>query len=538
MDDAPVSMKHPSIVLVGIGGGGSRILSDGVGKILKYQVVDRYQLLARAIKADSDKPLAFIVDTSTDPLREGFFENIPTEQKISLSSVARGMSRGAGGRPGRAAKAVLNNEVVANLAENLYKPISEIEPAIVVIIHTADGGTGGGLTPEILLHIGYYLPTSTIFWVFTVFPQRTALGLQGPRTVAPVMGKLLKVARNVSNRDFTSIPWECRETIDRSIKRRELDQSYEFAHSRIAIFPVSNQHFAQCWKVTAGETARGEREIREEVLNPFPIELLSQALYPFLKYAVADVDQQRWMQENWPLGPIDIPDIMAGLTPERPFVIPHLWIDPTVEDPKETDRVIDDIVNGRIDLKQLDVIGDDGIPDLFTFNGISAPIYESRITSMYCIPVYPDGSAYFGTFSEFVGNEWFPRLSGRLRFIIGRKGLKTGIISHSANLKPQPIPGPVAGGKLGFDNGLLVTMLFGAVPDDLPIWLEATRDIVENYKTDDFWEISGYDANDWLNELATYIGWTDWPLKRYLHVHEGTGLQPPPDEVPPSDGKS
>ncbi|MGA1872518.1 MAG: hypothetical protein ACMUHY_02505, partial [Thermoplasmatota archaeon] len=177
--------RHPSIVLIGIGGGGSRILSDGVEQIMNYDVVDRYQCLARAIKLHGEKPLAFIVDTSSDPTREGFFENIPDEQKISLSMAARGMSRGAGGRPGRAAKAMLNNDVVENLAENLYAPISREEPAIVVIIHTADGGTGGGLTPEILQHLGYSLPMSTIFWVFTVLPQRTALALQGPRTVAP-----------------------------------------------------------------------------------------------------------------------------------------------------------------------------------------------------------------------------------------------------------------------------------------------------------------------------------------------------------------
>jgi hypothetical protein len=308
------------------------------------------------------------------------------------------MSRGAGGRPGRAAKVMLNNDVVSNLAENLYKPISDIEPAIVVIIHTADGGTGGGLTPEVLQHLGYYLPLSTVFWVFTVFPQRTALALAGPRTVALVMGRLLKVARQISNRDFTNIPYTCRETIDKSITRRDTDQSYEFQHSRVAIFPVSNQHFAQCWK------GRDLKEIREEVLNPFPIELLSQALYPFLKYAMADTDEQAWMQENWPLGPIDIPDIMAGCTPERPFVVPHLWMDPTVGDGTATDRVVDDIVRGVIDLHQIDVIGDDGVPDLFTYTGCSVNLFESRTTSMYCIPVYPDGSAYFDTFGDFVGD--------------------------------------------------------------------------------------------------------------------------------------
>lgn len=504
--------RQPSIVLVGIGGGGSRILSDGLAQIREYDVVDRYQCLARAIRANTERPLCFIVDTSADPTREGFFDNIPPKQKISLSLAARGMSRGAGGRPGRAAKAILNNDVVKNLASNLYKPISEVEPAIVVIIHTADGGTGGGLTPEILQHLGYSLPGSTIFWVFTVLPQRTALSLKGPRTVAPVMGKLLKTARRITNRDFTNIPYQNREVINGSVVRKETDQSYEFSHSRIAIFPVSNHHFAQCWQGTSKKT------IREEVLNPFPIELLSQALYPFLKYTVADQDQQTWMSQNWPLGPIDIPDIMAGLTPERPLVIPHLWVDPRIFEVEATDGAVSNMMGGRIDLEQIDVLLDDGIPDLFTFTGTSASLFENRATSIYCIPVYPEGSEYFDDFSDFVGNEWFPKVSGRLNFITGREGLKFGIISHAANLKPQPIPGPVEGGKLGFENGLLVTLLFGAIPEDLPIWLESTRDIVEGYKTEDFWEIGSYDANEWLRELATYIGWGDWPFKKYIDV--------------------
>jgi hypothetical protein len=504
--------KHPSIVLVGIGGGGSRILSDGVGKILEFQVVDRYECLARSIRANSPKPLTFIVDTSSDPTKEGFFPNIPKDQKISLSQAAKGMSRGAGGRPGRAAKAMLNNEVVKNLANNLYKPIREAEPAIVVIIHTADGGTGGGLTPEVLQHLAYAMPLSTIFWVFTVLPQRTALALKGPRTVAAVMGRLLKISRRIANRDYTNIPYQNRQLIDTVIERQQIDSSYEFAHSRIAIFPLSNQHFAQCW---AGYT---KKEIREEVLNPFPIELLSQALYPFLKYVVADSGQQTWMQQNWPLGPIDIPDIMAGLTPERPYVIPHLWIDPKVGDPEDTDRVIRELMDGVIRLEQLDVIGNDGIPDLFTFTGTSAPLHEARATSVYCIPIYPEQSVYFDEFSDFVGDEFFPKLSSRLKFIAGREGLKKGVVSHSANLKPQPIPGPLEGKTLGFDNGLLVTMLFGATPEDLPIWLESTRDILDAHRTDDFWEISAYEAKDWLREMADYIGWPDWPTKKYLDV--------------------
>ncbi|NIP33538.1 MAG: hypothetical protein GWN18_01265, partial [Thermoplasmata archaeon] len=65
-------------------------------KVLEYKVVDRYECIARAIRAESERPLTFIVDTSTDPTRKGFFENIPADQKISLSESAKGMSRGAG----------------------------------------------------------------------------------------------------------------------------------------------------------------------------------------------------------------------------------------------------------------------------------------------------------------------------------------------------------------------------------------------------------------------------------------------------------
>jgi hypothetical protein len=509
MDVQPEEGKMPSIVIVGIGGGGSRILSDGMEKVLKYINVDRYSCLARAVRASSERPLTFILDTSSDPTRKGFFENIPDEQKISLSQSARGMSRGAGGRPGRAAKAVLNDDVVKNLAFNLYKPISEAEPAIVVIIHTADGGTGGGLTPEVLQHLGYCLPMSTIFWVFTVLPKRTALSLQGPRTVAPTMGKLLKVARRVTRRDFTNIPFRCREVINSAIEVRKLDQSYEFQHSRIAIFPLSNHHFAQCMKDF------GRKQIREEVLNPFPIELLSQALYPYLKYNVATYEEQVWMQENWPLGPIDIPDIMAGLTPERPFVIPHLYVDPDIDNDQEIDSVVKDLEEGRIRLENLNNGNDDDL-GLFTFTGSSSPLYEFRATSLYCIPIYPEMSDYFEDFGDFVADQWFPSLSGKMNFITGKQGLKLGVISHAANLKPQPIPSPPENIDLGFRNGLLVTLLFGAVPEDLPVWLEATRDIVKGYKTEEFWEVSGYDSRDWLNEISAYIGWTDWPYKKYI----------------------
>ncbi|MCK5561058.1 MAG: hypothetical protein KAJ51_10710 [Thermoplasmata archaeon] len=509
-----VGRKMPSIVIVGIGGGGSRILSEGLEKIVNHQDIDRYNCLTKAIRANTGNPHTFIVDTSADPTTKGFFENIPQEQKISLSSTVRGMSRGAGGRPGRAAKAVLNEDVVRNLADNLYVPITEIEPAIVVIIHTADGGTGGGLTPEILQHLGYVLPASTVFWLFTVLPRRTALALQGPRTVAPTMGKLLKTARRISDRDFTRIPHDCRHVLDSTLERQDADQSYEFQHSRIAIFPLSNHHFAQCWKDFK------RKEIREEVLNPFPIELLSQALYPFLKYVVANPVEQSWMQDNWPLGPIDIPDIMAGLSPERPFVVPHLWIDPPIELMDQVDSVLKELHDGVIQLEKVEDAEDTDEEKLevFTFRGSSAALYEFRATSIYCVPVYPEGSDYFDEFSDFVSDVWFPKLSGMLNFIGGREGLTTGVISHAANLKPQPIPAPEVRENLGFENGMLVSLLFGAVPMDMPIWLEATRDIIVNHQHEEFWEISYYDANDFLRELAYYIGWPAWPETKYMEI--------------------
>jgi len=515
MDD-PVAdeQKIPSIVIVGIGGGGSRIISDGLEKIVNYQMVDRYYCLAKATRANSDKPHVFILDTSADPTRKGFFDNIPQEQKISLSTAARGMSRGAGGRPGRAAKAILNDEVVKTLAERLYKPIADIGPAIVVVVHTADGGTGGGLTPEVIHHLAYALPLSTIFWVFTVLPRRNSLSLRGPRTVAPNMGKLLKVARQVSKQDFRSIIYGCGEIIDTVIEKKETDQSYEFNFSRIALFPLSNHHFAQCSK------DYGRKEIREEVLNPFPIELLSQALYPFLKYTMASLEQQSWMQKNWPLGPIDIPDIMAGLTPERPFIIPHLWIDPKIDDETEIERVLNNFRGGKIELDRIQNDNSEDQFGLFTFTGSSSGLYEFRASSIYCIPVYPECSEYFDEFGDFVSNEWFPKLSGALNYIGGSDGHTTGVISHAANLKPQPIPDAPPELSLGFRNGLLVTLHFGAIPTDLPIWLEATRDIIEDYKTDESWELSSSDAQTWLHTLCDYIGWKDWPVTKYLEQEQ------------------
>ncbi len=523
MDD-PVTdeQKMPSIVIVGVGGGGSRIISDGLEKIVNYQMVDRYQCLTKATQANSEKPHVFIVDTSADPTRKGFFENIPQDQKISLSAAARGMSRGAGGRPGRAAKAILNEDVVKTLVEKLYKPIADISPAIVVVVHTADGGTGGGLTPELIHHLAYALPLSTIFWVFTVLPKRNPLSMRGPRTVAPNMGKLLQVARNVAQQvtraDFSNIPYTCRNAIDASIKRNASDQSYEFNCSRIALFPLSNHHFAQCSKDFK------KKEIREEVLNPFPIELLSQALYPFLKYTVATQEQQSWMQENWPLGPIDIPDIMAGLTPERPFIVPHLWIDPKIDDEAEIERVLNNFREGHIDL---DRVQNDNSKDefgLFTFTGAPSGLHEFRASSIYCIPVYPECSEYFDDFGDFVSDEWFPKLSGSLNYIGGSEGTTTGVISHAANLKPQPIPNAPPELNLGFKNGLLITLHFGAIPADLPIWLEATRDILAESKTDDFWELPRYEADNWLTPLANYLGWMNWPKQKYLG-QEGEGSE-------------
>ncbi|MCU0799866.1 MAG: hypothetical protein MUC62_09390 [Candidatus Thermoplasmatota archaeon] len=135
--------------------------------------------------------------------------------------------------------------------------------------------------------------------------------------------------------------------------------------------------------------------------------------------------------------------------------------------------------------------------------------------------MYPKGSRYFDDIANYVSDEWFPKLSSKLKYITGREGLRIGVISHSANLKPQPLPSPREGKKLGFDNALLVTLLFGAIPDDLPIWLESTRDIIDGYKTEEMWEISGYDAMEWLREVATYLGWTDWPYKNYMEPQEG-----------------
>jgi hypothetical protein len=38
---------------------------------------------------------------------------------------------------------------------------------------------------------------------------------------------------------------------------------------------------------------------------------------------------------------------------------------------------------------------------------------------------------------------------------------------------------------------------------------------MREHKTEDMWELSFYDANDWLNELGRYIGWRDWLTQDY-----------------------
>ena len=505
--------KMPPIVLVGVGGGGSRILSEGLEKLQNHPNLDRYSCLLRTIRADEPEPHVFIVDTSSDPKTEGFYRNIPMSHKISLSGSIKGMSRGAGGKPGRAVKAVLNEEVSRTLAEQLYKPINDIGPAIVVFMHTADGGTGGGLTPELIQQLAYVLPQSTVFWVFTVMPTMTSLSLQGPRTVGPNLGKMLKVIRRIAERDFNEIPFECREAIRQTVPQKRQDRSYDFLHSRVALFPMSNDHFAQCSK------GHSRMEIREEILNPFPMELLSQALYPFLKYVVATEEEQQWMQKHWPMGPIDIPDIMAGVQPDRPIVTPHLWIDPEGFGQGGPEKIIQELKDSIIHLEKTEGDVEEGLPDSFTFTGAPSGLFEFRATSMYCIPVYPNGSKYFDEFGDMISDEWFPKLSGAMNFVGGSDGKKVGIISHSANLKPQPISRP-KDKQLGFENGLLVTLVFGAIPSDFPVWLKATKDIMREHKTEEMWELSFYDANDCLNELGRYIGWRDWMTQEYKSTLE------------------
>ena len=137
VDDEEVR-KIPAIAIVGVGGGGSRILSEGLDKINKLQDIDRYSCIAKVIRADSEKPHVFIVDTSSDPNTKGFYTNIPKDHKISLSGSIKGMSRGAGGKPGRAAKALLNKEVSRTLAEkfSLAKKV-RIIPLLSVILYSS-----------------------------------------------------------------------------------------------------------------------------------------------------------------------------------------------------------------------------------------------------------------------------------------------------------------------------------------------------------------------------------------------------------------
>lgn len=347
------------------------------------------------------------------------------------------------------------------------------------------------------------LPSSTVFWVFSVMPTQTPISMQGPRAIALNVGRMLLTVRKISDRDFDQIPFECREAIRALVPVRQEDQSYEFQHSRVAVFPMSNQHFAQCIE------GHKSIEIREEILNPFPVEMISQALYPFLKYVESTTEEQQWMQKQWPMGPIDIPDIMAGVLPDRPVVMPYLWIDPEPGDRGIVEQQISDLRDGKINLIRIEGTTKAGLPDLFTFNGAACALHEFRATSVYCIPIYPNGSKYFDQIGDMISDVYFPLLSANMKFIGGRDGRKVGVITHSANLKPQPICKPKEN-VLGFENGLLVTLINGAVPADLPSWLAATKQIMIDHRTEDVWEMSFYDANDSLNEVARYMGIENW----------------------------
>ena len=72
MDDEG-ERRIPAIVLIGIGGGGSRITSEGLEKINKLKDIDRYACIAQSLSTDSEKPNVFIVDTSADPTTKGFY---------------------------------------------------------------------------------------------------------------------------------------------------------------------------------------------------------------------------------------------------------------------------------------------------------------------------------------------------------------------------------------------------------------------------------------------------------------------------------
>jgi hypothetical protein len=230
---------------------------------------------------------------------------------------------------------------------------------------------------------------------------------------------------------------------------------------------------------------------------------------------------------------------MAGVSPQRPVVLPHLVIDPEIDDKEYLAQVIKELKDGKIRLERTEreapaadptttpgadqAVVEKDISDSFSFTGTPASLHQFRTTSMYCIPVYPEGSRYFEDFGDYVSDYWFPMLSSELFFIGGKEGFKTGVISHSANLKPQPIFKPREG-KLGFKDGMLVTLLFGAVPKDFPIWLRSTVQIVEDFKTDHMWELSYYDANEYLNTLGNYCGYEEWVSGKENTGGRGGGL--------------
>jgi len=498
------SIHPPRIVLLGIGGGGSRILSEGIAKFLQYKQLDRYRSILDATGGFTKRPYWYLVDTSVDPLQPGFYPSIPRENRVSLSKLVDGVSRGAGGKPGRAADAMRSDAVAGILAEELYKPFRAISPSIVVLIHSADGGTGGGLTPELLLQLGYALPESTVFWVFSVLPIQSELALSGPRTVGCALGRLLQVARNVSDERFDEIPFVCREAIDRLQGHRPTDGGYNFEHSRVALFPLSNDHFAQCWE------DRKEVEIRHELLNPFPLEILGVTLHPYLRYHYSDPKEQAWMQDNWPLGPVDIPDIMAGISKERPFVVPHVWFDPSDWSEEAMTRVVAAAAEGKISYVKEDFDAT-GRFRPFDFTGAGTAFEAFGATRVYCLPTYPQGSPVFDDIQSLVSNRWFPLMASKMKYFSVMEG-GTGHVTHAANLKPQPFPASTPDHQLDFDRGMLVSLLFGAVPADFPVWIRATTSIIAKRETEAYWEIPTADAHKILLDLAKYSGmdWTPW----------------------------
>ena len=496
-------IRPPRIVLVGIGGGGSRILSEGITKFQQYKQLDRYRSILEATGAFTDRPHWFLVDTSVDPLQPGFYPGIPKENRVSLSKSVEGVSRGAGGKPGRAADAMRSEAVAKILCEELYRPLRDLSPSVVVLLHSADGGTGGGLTPELVLQLGYALPSSTVFWVFSVLPIQSELALSGPRTVGCALGRLLQVARNLSDERFDEIPFVCREAIDKLQGHRSTDGGYDFEHSRVALFPLSNNHFAQCW------ADRKEVEIRKELLNPFPLEILGATLHPYLRYHYSDPEEQAWMQENWPLGPVDIPDIMAGISKDRPFVVPHVWFDPADWSDAAIAATVTAAAEGRIAYVKEDFDAT-GRFRPFDFTGAATGFEEFGASRVYCLPVYPKGSPLFEEMDDLVSNRWFPQLASRLKYFPPNESRGVGAVTHAANLKPQPFPASTEEHQLDFDRGFLVSLLFGAVPSDFRVWIRATEPILAKHDTEPMWEITAADSFKMLQDLAKYAWMKDW----------------------------